>query len=130
VRIFATEVVQEAVLCPHELDINFRILMPTGPTGIDQELDINTFLVHVMDASINVPVVTVQPWILTPHELAVGTACCGTRLRFAQRARDICAPAADGATAPEVKAPRVGWRVCKTSRMPLVGDFATLQVRH
>src|SRR5439155_23976466 len=118
VRVFATEVVQEAMLCPHELDVDFTVLVPTRSARIDEKLDVNAFLVHVADASVHVPVVAVQARRFTPHESAIGPARCGARLRLAQRARDIGAPAADGVTAPEAEAPRVGWGVLKASRVP------------
>src|SRR6266853_349211 len=116
------------MLRPHELNVDFMVLVPTRSASIDEQLDVNAFLVHVMDASVHVPVVAVQARILTPHESAVGPARCGTRLCLTQRARDVCAPAADGVTAPEAEAPRVGWGVLKASRVSLVEHFTALQV--
>src|SRR5712691_3700552 len=118
------------MLRPHELDVDFMVLVPTRSARIDEQLDVNAFLVHVVDASVHVPVVAIQTRILTPHKSAIGPARCGARLRLAQRAWDVCAPAADGVTAPKAEAPRVGWGVLKASRMPPVGHFAALQVRH
>src|SRR5262249_3740302 len=115
VRVFAAEVVQEAVLGPHELDVDFTILVPARSTRIDEKLDVNALLVHVADTSVNVPVIAVQARKLTPHESGIGPARCSARLRLAQRARDVCTPAADGVTASEAKAPRVGWRVFQAS---------------
>ena len=130
VRVFAAEVVQIAMLRPHELDVDFWVLVPARPARIDQELDIDAFLVHVVDAAVDVPVVAVQVWRLTPHELAVGPARRGSWLRLAEHARHVRSPAADGTTAAEAEALRVRRVVRKARRVPSLGHFAALQVRH
>src|SRR5262249_42162312 len=103
-------------------------LVPARSARIDEQLDVNTLLIHVADASIHVPVIAVQAGILTPHESTGGPTRCGTRLRFAQRARDVGTPATDGVAASEAEASRVGWSVFKTSRVPSVGHLTALQV--
>src|SRR5262245_58414759 len=112
------------MLCPHELDVDFMVLVPTRSARIDEQLHVNALLVHVVDASVHVPVVTVQAGILTPHESTGGPTRCGTRLRLAQHARNVRAPAADGVTAPEAEASRIGWGVLEASRVPPMGHFA------
>jgi hypothetical protein len=37
VRVLAAEIIQIAMLRPHELDVHLGFLMPAGPARIDQE---------------------------------------------------------------------------------------------
>jgi hypothetical protein len=95
-RVPAAIVVHIAMLGPHELDVDFMILVAARPTGIDDELNVDTFLVHIRDASIDIPIVAVWMRILGPHEMPCGTVFRGrTRLRLAERARHVRTPAAN-----------------------------------
>src|SRR3989442_9120157 len=102
-RVFATEVAQKAMLRPHELDVDLTVLVPARPAIVDQELDVNPLLVHVTDASVDVPVIAVQVRSLTPHEPSRGPASRGARLRLAEHAWDVCSPAANGSAAAEAE---------------------------
>src|SRR5712691_5651581 len=103
------------MLRPHEVNVDFPVLVPARSARIDQKLDVNALLVHVADTSVDIPVVAVQVRILTPHEAAGGPTCGGARLRLAKHARHICSPAADGIATAEAKASRVGQVVLKAS---------------
>ena len=48
------------MLRAHELDVDFMVLVPARSAGIDEELNVDAFLVHVADASVHVPVVAVR----------------------------------------------------------------------
>src|SRR5215475_4160856 len=101
VRVFAAKIIQETMLGTHELDVDLSALVPARSARIDEQLHVNALFVHVADASVHVPVVTVQARILTAHEFAIGPACGGAGLCLAQCAWDVSAPAADGVSAPE-----------------------------
>ena len=45
------------MLRPHELDVDGMVLVPARSAGVDEELDVDAFLVHVVYASVHVPVV-------------------------------------------------------------------------
>ena len=59
VRAVATEVIQIAMLRPHELDVDVGVLMAARPPGIDQELNIDALYVHIAEAPSGIPVVGV-----------------------------------------------------------------------
>src|SRR5262245_11486537 len=129
-RVFAAEVVQKAMLRPHELDVDLTVLMATRPAIVDQELDVNPLLVHVTDASVGIPVIAVQVRSLTPHEPSRGPASCGARLSLTERARGVCSPTTNGFAAAEAKTCRVRWVIRNARRMPSLGHFPAFQVRH
>src|SRR5262249_59950025 len=99
--VFAAEVVQKAMLRPHELDVDLTVLVAARPAIVDQELDVDPLLVHVTDASVGVPVIAVEVRSLGPHEPTGGPAGRGARLRLAERARDVRSPPADGCAAAQ-----------------------------
>ena len=106
-RVFATEVVQKAMLRPHELDVDLTVLVPARPAIVDQELDVNPLLVHVTDASVGVPVIAEEVGGLAPHEPSRGPGRRGARLGLAESARDVCSPTTDGFAAAEAETFRV-----------------------
>ena len=106
-RVFATEVVQKAMLRPHELDVDLTVLVAARPAIVDQELDVNPLLVRVTDASVGVPVIAEEVRSLAPHEPSGGPASCGARLRLAERARDVCSPTTNGFATAEAETLRV-----------------------
>src|SRR5262245_33609945 len=128
-RVFAAEVAQKAMLRPHELDVDLTVLVPARPAIVDQELDVNPLLVHVTDASVDVPVIAEEVRSLAPHEPSRGPTRRGARLRLAERARDVSSPATDGSAA-EAETRRVRRVVRNARRMPTLGGFATFEVRH
>src|SRR4029079_8301248 len=91
-RILAAEVVEPAMLRPHELDIDLAVLVPAWPAGIDEELHVDAFLVHVGNTRLYVQVIGMSPWMLAPHEVAGYTGRVRSRLRLTQHARHIRAP--------------------------------------
>src|SRR5207245_10793468 len=86
-RVFAAEVAQKAMLRPHELDVDLTVLVPARPAIVDKELDVNSLLVHVTDASVDVPVIAEEVRSLASHEPSRGPTRRGARLRLAERAR-------------------------------------------
>src|SRR5262245_63901979 len=67
-RVVTAEVVQKAMLRPHELDVDLTVRVAARSAIVDQELDVNALLVHVTDASVGVPVIAVQVGSLAPPE--------------------------------------------------------------
>src|SRR5438552_3851750 len=65
-RVFAAEVVQKAMLRPHELDVDLTVLVAARPAIVDQELDVDPLLVHVTDASVGIPVMLYRFGALPP----------------------------------------------------------------
>src|SRR5262249_4215379 len=88
-RVFAAEVVQEAMLRPQELDVDLAVLVPARPAIVDQELDVDAFLVHVADASVCVPVSAVGMRRVAPDAPSGGPAGGGAGFRVAERAWDV-----------------------------------------
>src|SRR4051812_13486919 len=104
--ILAAEVVEITMLRLHELDVDRTVLVPARSTGIHQQLDVDAFVVHVLNASVRVPVVALRVRKLAAHESAGDAALLACRLRLPQHARHIRAPAADG-TAAQAKHPQL-----------------------
>src|SRR5262245_12724968 len=127
-RVFAAEVVQEAMLRPHEFDVDLAVVVPARPTIVDQELDVDPLLVHVADAPIDVPVVAEEVRGLAPHEPSRGPGSRSARLCLAERAWDVSSPATDGSAA-EAETRRIRRVVRNARRMPTLGGFATFEVR-
>src|SRR5262245_34827486 len=117
------------MLRPQELDVDLAVLVAARPAIVDQELDVDPFLVHVTDASVGVPVVGVEVRGLAPHEPSGGPTRGGARLRLAERARDVCSPATDVAAA-EAETLRVRWVVGKPRRVSSLEHLSGFQVRY
>src|SRR5262249_58885737 len=92
-RVFAAEAAQKAMLRPHELEVALPVLVPARPAIVDQQLDVDSLLVHVTDTSVHVPVIAEEVRSLAPHEPSRGPTRRGARLRLAERARDVSSPA-------------------------------------
>src|SRR5690349_11824290 len=103
-RVLAAEVVEIAMLRLHELDVDFHVLVPARAAGVHEELDVDAFLVHVLYACVHVPVVALGARKFGSHEAAGDTALLAGRLRFAEHARHIRTPAADGTAAQAERA--------------------------
>src|SRR5690349_24394509 len=90
----------------HELDIDLTVLVSARRAGVDDQLNVDAFVVHVGDTSIDVPVVRIPARLLAPHEMAGHAGSGGPRLRLTQHARHVRAPPAG--TAAESKDLRRG----------------------
>src|SRR5262245_23517191 len=112
----------------HELDVDSRILVPARSARIDQQLNVDAFLVHVVYASLHVPVVAFRARKFASHESAGDAGLRGSRLRLAQHARHVRSPASDGTAAKAESAanPRVG---LSARRDPVEGYLAAFQIR-
>ena len=107
----AAEVVQKAVICPHELGVNGKVVVAPGHSG-HHELDVHAFFVHIPKPALRDPL-PVGGRKLGAHKFLAAALGVGLGLSLAERAGCVRAPAA--AKAAQV-VPVGIWRFQRGSR--------------
>ena len=114
-----TEIVEELVVCPHELRVHCGVLMSPRRPG-NHQLHVHAFFVHIPEAGFHNPF-RVGCWELAAHELLGATPNLRRWSGLSQGTRRVLPPTARGPA--EVVAVGEGWLESPSGSGALDGDL-------